>query len=57
MQETDERGHVPIGDAVEIEGLPSVPQLGTAVFGILLALGFAWIGVALWQWSPAAAPA
>ena len=37
------------------EFLPSAAgQLGTAVFGVLLALGFAWIGVSLWLRSPAA---
>ena len=37
------------------EFLPPVAgQLGTATFGVLLALGFAWIGVALWLRSPAA---
>jgi hypothetical protein len=33
---------------------PAAGQLGTAVFGVLLALGFAWIGVELWLRSPAA---
>ena len=33
---------------------PAAGQIGTAVFGVLLALGFAWIGVALWLGSPAA---
>jgi hypothetical protein len=33
---------------------PAAGQLGTAFFGVLLALAFAWIGVALWQWSPEA---
>ena len=33
---------------------PAAGQLGTATFGVLLALGFAWIGVALWLRSPAA---
>ncbi len=33
---------------------PAAGQVGTAVFGVLLALGFAWIGVALWFRSPAA---
>ena len=33
---------------------PAAGQVGTAVFGVLLALGFAWIGVALWLRSPAA---
>ncbi len=28
---------------------PVVGQVATAAFGILLALGFAWIGLALWQ--------
>jgi hypothetical protein len=32
---------------------PSAGQIGTAVFGVLLGLGFAWIGVALWLRSPA----
>ena len=37
------------------EFLPPVAgQIGTAVFGVLLALGFTWIGVALWLRSPAA---
>jgi hypothetical protein len=27
---------------------PAAGQIGSAVFGALLALGFAWIGVALW---------
>ncbi len=27
---------------------PAAGQIGSALFGILLALGFAWIGVALW---------
>ena len=32
------------------EFLPATAgQIGSAVFGILLALGFAWIGVAMWQ--------
>ena len=31
---------------------PAAGQIGTAVFGVLLALGFAWIGVALWLRSP-----
>jgi hypothetical protein len=31
---------------------PAAGQVGTAIFGILLALGFAWIGVALWFRSP-----
>jgi len=33
---------------------PQAGQLGTAVFGVLLALGFAWIGASLWLRSPAA---
>ncbi|HEY3548999.1 MAG TPA: hypothetical protein VGK17_23245 [Propionicimonas sp.] len=33
---------------------PAAGQVGTAIFGVLLALGFAWIGVALWLRSPAA---
>jgi hypothetical protein len=33
---------------------PAAGQVGTALFGVLLALGFAWIGVALWLRSPAA---
>jgi hypothetical protein len=28
---------------------PAAGQLGSAIFGILLALSFAWIGVALWM--------
>jgi hypothetical protein len=32
---------------------PAAGQIGTAAFGVLLALGFAWIGVALWLRSPA----
>lgn len=32
---------------------PAAGQIGTAVFGVLLALGFAWIGVALWLRGPA----
>jgi hypothetical protein len=28
---------------------PAAGQIGSAAFGILLALGFAWIGVAMWQ--------
>ena len=28
---------------------PVVGQVATAAFGILLALGFAWIGLGLWQ--------
>ena len=36
------------------EFLPPVAgQVGTAAFAVLLALGFAWIGVALWLRSPA----
>ena len=36
------------------EFLPAAAgQIGSAVFGVLLALGFAWIGVALWLRSPA----
>ena len=32
------------------EFLPPVAgQAGTAIFGVLLALGFAWIGLAIWQ--------
>lgn len=31
---------------------PAAGQLGTAIFGGLLALGFAWIGVTLWTRSP-----
>jgi zinc transporter ZupT len=27
---------------------PAAGQIGSAVFGAMLALGFAWIGVALW---------
>jgi hypothetical protein len=35
------------------EFLPSAAgQIGTATFGVLLALGFAWIGAALWLRSP-----
>jgi hypothetical protein len=31
---------------------PAAGQIGAAVFGVLLALGFSWIGVALWlRWS------
>ena len=33
---------------------PAAGQIGTAIFGVLLALGFAWIGVALWLRGPAA---
>ena len=33
---------------------PAAGQIGTAVFGVLLALGFAWIGAALWLRSPEA---
>lgn len=33
---------------------PAAGQLGTAIFGVLLALGLAWIGVALWLRSPEA---
>lgn len=33
---------------------PAAGQIGTAIFGVLLALGFAWIGVALWLRTPAA---
>jgi hypothetical protein len=28
---------------------PAAGQAGTAIFGMLLALGFAWIGLAMWQ--------
>jgi hypothetical protein len=28
---------------------PAAGQVGTAAFGVLLALGFAWIGFAMWQ--------
>jgi hypothetical protein len=28
---------------------PTVGQAGTAVFGVLLALGFGWLGIAVWQ--------
>jgi hypothetical protein len=28
---------------------PSAGQAGTAVFGVLLALGFGWLGIAVWQ--------
>ena len=31
---------------------PAAGQIGSAVFGVLLALGFAWIGAALWLRSP-----
>ena len=31
---------------------PAAGQLGTAIFGVLLAIGFAWIGVALWLRDP-----
>jgi hypothetical protein len=31
---------------------PAAGQLGSAVFGVLLALGFAWIGVAMWLRAP-----
>jgi hypothetical protein len=31
---------------------PAAGQIGAAVFGVLLALGLAWIGVALWLRSP-----
>lgn len=31
---------------------PAAGQVGTAVFGVLLAVGLSWIGVALWQRSP-----
>ena len=33
---------------------PAAGQIGTAVFGVLLALGFSWIGVSMWLRSPAA---
>jgi hypothetical protein len=33
---------------------PAAGQAGTAIFGVLLALGFAWMGVALWLRDPAA---
>lgn len=33
---------------------PAAGQVGTVIFGVLLALGFAWIGAALWLRSPAA---
>ena len=32
---------------------PAAGQLGTAVFGVVLAVGLSWIGVALWQRVPA----
>jgi hypothetical protein len=32
---------------------PAAGQIGSAVFGVLLALGFAWIGAALWLRNPA----
>lgn len=36
------------------EFLPAAAgQVGSAVFGVLLAVGFAWIGVAMWVRSPA----
>lgn len=36
------------------EFLPPLPgQIGTAIFGVLLALGFVWIGVELWFGDPA----
>lgn len=28
---------------------PAAGQIGSALFGVLLAVGFAWIGIALWQ--------
>lgn len=28
---------------------PAAGQVGTAIFGVLLAVGFAWIGLAMWQ--------
>lgn len=28
---------------------PAAGQVGTAVFGVLLALGFGWLGIAVWQ--------
>ncbi len=31
---------------------PAAGQIGTALFGILLAVGLGWIGVALWLRSP-----
>lgn len=33
---------------------PTAGQIGTAIFGVLLALGFAWIGVTLWLRGPVA---
>ena len=33
---------------------PAAGQVGAAVFGVLLALGFAWMGVALWLRDPTA---
>lgn len=33
---------------------PAAGQVGTAVFGVLVALAFAWMGVALWLRSPTA---
>jgi hypothetical protein len=33
---------------------PAAGQIETAIFGVLLALGLAWIGVALWLRGPAA---
>jgi hypothetical protein len=37
------------------EFLPAAAgQIGTALFGVLLAVGLAWIGVDLWQGSPMA---
>lgn len=33
---------------------PAFGQVGTALFGILLGVGFAWVGVALWLGSPRA---
>lgn len=33
---------------------PAAGQVGTVIFGVLMALGFAWIGVALWLRSPTA---
>jgi hypothetical protein len=33
---------------------PAAGQVGTAVFGVLIALGFAWIGASLWLRSAAA---
>lgn len=32
---------------------PAAGQIGTAIFGVLLALGFSWIGAAIWLGSPA----